>query len=117
MEYSQPEANWVICVRVALPLGGFFGWLLSESEAAWLIAKRKELIDKMSAATPAEQLLLGVSWMATEPFVPVPGLLAARFDTFLREPQWSSHVLYLTPGEAVVVKDMARPSIEPHVAH
>jgi superfamily II DNA or RNA helicase len=105
-EYSQPHTDWAMCVRVALPLGGFFGWLFGESEAHWLTAKRKELVERMSVASAADQLLLGVSWTATEPFVPIPGLLAARFDSILREPHWSTHVLHLKSAAAAFREDV-----------
>ena len=106
-EYSKPGADWFLCVRVPLPLGGVYGWLLHQSDAAWLVDKRRTLVTEMSGLTPKNQLVHAITWTVNETSIPVPAVLAAHLHRVIVEDAWNTNTLTLVTSTEQIATRVA----------
>ncbi len=93
--YTERTEHWSLAVRVRLPLGGWWGYLLTGFQADWFAAARRELTVRLAAVPPDEQFATIVGWRASLPAIPVPAPLADRLDTLIPDEDATQHTLVL----------------------
>lgn len=93
--YLERDDEWAAAVRLELPLAGSEAFLLSESEAAWLLSARRTLIDRLRDASPLESFAAVAAWRSGLEATPIPLRLADEIDQLLRGPRFEDQYLTL----------------------
>jgi superfamily II DNA or RNA helicase len=93
--YTERPEQWTLAVRLRLPLGGWWAYLLDGPQANWFTTSRRELTTRLAAAAPEEQFAATAGWRASLPAVPVPAPLADRLDTLIPDDEANRHTLPL----------------------
>jgi superfamily II DNA or RNA helicase len=100
-EYSAHPEQWVRAVRVPLPLGGAFGWMLGEEQAAAFDLSAAELSERLRAARPDQAFSVVGGWLAEIAPTTLPMALLQRFERFLNPDTRNQDVLELRVDHSV----------------
>lgn len=82
--YVREPDRWVAALRIALPVEGWFGWLLDDKASAWFEAAVSEVSDRVRAGEASNALAAVASWRYGLRSAPVPPLILERFDELSR---------------------------------
>ena len=82
--YVREPDRWVAALRIALPVEGWFGWLLDDEASAWFEAAVSEVSDRVRAGEASDALAAVATWRHGLRSAPVPPLILERFDELSR---------------------------------
>lgn len=96
--YVDNPDRWAMAVRVRLPLGGWWAYLLTGAQADWFAAARRELVARLSVVTPGEQFGAAAAWRAclSDASIAIP--LLDRLEALLPEEEAVRNTLSLPCG-------------------
>jgi hypothetical protein len=93
--YADDPSQWVLAVRLRLPLGGWWAYLLTAPQAEWLATARRELANRLATVAPGEQFAAGAAWRAGLLGIPVPVPLADHIHAFIPDEDHLRNSLHL----------------------
>lgn len=93
---EQPE-KWHLVVRLALPLGGAFAYLLDAEQAARIQDLRADLSAKLREASQVDAFAMCASWWVSLPAAALPVALLQRLEMLLLPESWERDTLALGP--------------------
>lgn len=82
--YVRERERWVAALRIALPVEGWFGWLLDEEASLWFEAAVAEVADRVRDGEAFDALAAVATWRHGLRSAPVPPLILERFEELTR---------------------------------
>lgn len=82
--YVREPNRWAAALRIALPVEGWFCWLLDEAASTWFEAAVTEVSDRVRTGEIFDALSAVTTWRYALPSAPVPPLILERFDELTR---------------------------------
>jgi superfamily II DNA or RNA helicase len=96
-DFARRPADWVAAVRVRLPLGAHYGFLLTACQLQWLRDQRDALLGRLKACAGPEQWHEMHRWQSELRDSPLPLQLLENTDHLLTDEMWAMNALLLTP--------------------
>ena len=94
--YADAPDHWSMAVRIRLPAGSWWAYLLTHSQGDWFTAARRDLLSRLSVLNPSEQFTGVLEWRGALPGSPIPMSLLHRLEALLPEEENAQNVLPLS---------------------
>jgi len=84
-EYMGRPAIWSLAVKLPLPLGGTWAYLLDGDQAGWVVGQCADLADLLRTTDPGDAFGTVDLWRHRLGSIPVPYALAHRLEAFISD--------------------------------
>ncbi len=91
---NSPE-DWAAGVRIPLPLAGHLAYLLTDTQAEWLMATRTAVVRRLRDADPETGFEQLAAWRASLSSAPIPMAVVQGLEHLLRAELFDSNVIVL----------------------